>query len=168
MIDAIDVKNLGKWAIGLPLLEQLVIRHPERVLELGSGKGTKELRKVTTVYSIESNENYILEAEGEHKSFLVPIDQKTKWYDRDKLTSALAGLEYDLVLVDGPSRRGREGFLDNIDLFDKTKVFIIDDTQRASILAMISPLRKIFERRPIEFKGGKKNKFVIFEKKKIL
>jgi hypothetical protein len=100
------------------------------ILELGSGWGTGELMKHWNVWSIEHNTKWFKKYNPQ--SLLVGIDKRGEegWYKHDVLKKALEGLEYDLLLVDGPWY-GRQNFPDHLDLFDTRVPIVFDDVRRA-------------------------------------
>ena len=98
------------------------------ILELGSGWGTSQLMEKWTVWSIESEPEWHAKY-NKDRSLLVPI--KDGWYDPEILETFLEGLEYDLLLVDGPYT-GREGLIDNIYLFEPDVPIVFDDVKRES------------------------------------
>lgn len=160
-----DNQNLGGWSVCPALVAEIIKREPKVILEIGSGKGTRELRKIAKVISVEQSVKYLPKEEDGHIVFYVPIDKKTKWYNTEELEVCLNGLEYDLILVDGPSRSNRQGFEKNSDLFDLNKCIVIDDTHRDGMADMVRAMRQKCERRPLEYKGPGRLRFTIFEKK---
>jgi predicted O-methyltransferase YrrM len=163
-----EQKNLGNRAVSLELLIEVEKRQPKVILEIGAGSGTRELRKMARVISIEQAEKYckmLTPDIGENEIHHVPLEKKTGWYDVERLKEVLQGKEYDMILVDGPERVCRDGFLKNIELFNKDAVMIIDDTHREGMGEMIRGLRQVLERRPLEHKAKNRVKFTIFEKK---
>ena len=108
------------------------------LLELGSGKGTEFLSKITSVTSIEHNPKYIGLYNSEYiyaplkKTNYPDFPEENYWYDPDIIQSKLKNIDYSFILVDGPIggiNGGRSGFYYNYNLFKKVP-FIIDDLHR--------------------------------------
>lgn len=105
------------------------------ILELGSGWGTGELAKHYTMYSVEHSAKYLDKYDSTYLE--VPLkDHKplanhltTRWYDADILREKLKGIEYDLLLIDGPPQT-RSGFYKYMELFDDSKIWVFDDMHR--------------------------------------
>ena len=125
------------WAIddGLYKYIRKILPDGGTILELGSGEGTGELAKHYKMYSVEHDKEWM----NKHKStyFYTPLawhkplknHKGDRWYNDTILRSHLAGLEYDLLLVDGPPR-SRCGFVKYFDLFDPKAILVFDDLQR--------------------------------------
>lgn len=101
-----------------------------KIYEFGSGDGTLELLKEHDVFSIESQKEYFISRGKNHIIFLAEI--KNGWYDADVLKDTIKDLESsDLILIDGPPKKMREGILNNLDIFNNFKgVIIFDDVNR--------------------------------------
>ncbi len=105
------------------------------LLELGSGWATGELANHYMMYSVEHNEEWLYKYDStylhvplkEHKPLANHLT--TLWYDSDILRYKLKGLEYDLLLVDGPPQT-RSGFYKYHDLFDTNAIWVFDDIHR--------------------------------------
>jgi hypothetical protein len=115
------------------------------ILELGSGWGSSQLMKRWNLISIENNIKW-------HKKFNPQsIRVKTKrpgqrgWFDPVLLEEALQGLEYDLLLIDGPHFE-RECFPKHLDLFDNKVPMIFDDVNRRAGQYAIRESSKIIGR----------------------
>jgi predicted O-methyltransferase YrrM len=165
----INNENLGDWAISRILLNTVSQHIPKdgTVLEIGSGTGTLELRKFARVISIEHDPKWAQPATDKDRTFIIPIDPETGWYKREMLEAALKGQHYDLILVDGPKRNGRHGFLHNLDLFDHDAVIVIDDTNRTEIAVMTEMVARALGRVASTYHGqGEKRTFAIFKKAK--
>ena len=106
------------------------------ILELGSGWGTGELAKHYTMYSVEHDEKYLDKYDStylhvplkEHKK--LKNHDTTLWYDADILRDMLEGLEYDLLLIDGPPQT-RSGFYKYKKMFDSSAIWVFDDIHRS-------------------------------------
>lgn len=96
------------------------------ILELGSGWGTSQLMKYWNVWSVENNPDWYAEF-NKTQSFFVPL--KDKWYDPKILEKFIDGLEYDLLLVDGPYDN-RKGLITHFGLFDPEVPVVFDDVKR--------------------------------------
>ena len=129
--------GFGEVAIGENLFQYIRGVLPERsaILELGSGWGTGQLVKHYTVYSVEHDpaywdtyhDNYLCVPLKKHK--VIKNHDGDMWYDADALRVALKGLEYDLLLIDGPPVY-RAGFVKYFDMFDPDVIMIFDDVNR--------------------------------------
>lgn len=126
------MKLLEGYKISKELLTWLSSNIPEGsvILELGSGEGTQDLVKNYKVYSIEHDIDWIDFVSESHYIY-APLRQYTygRWYDIQCLKHKLPKY-YDVILVDGPPRTGRLGFLHNLDLFNTDVPIIVDDTHR--------------------------------------
>ncbi len=126
------------WAISPALREFIrgVLPDGGTILELGSGTGTASLARHYTMYSVEHDEewmgvydsNYIYAPLKQHKA--VQNHSGDVWYDADVLRPQVEGLEYDMLLVDGPPE-SRCGFVKYFDMFDPTAIIVFDDVNRS-------------------------------------
>lgn len=165
----IENKNLGDWAISRALLNTVSQNLPPNgtILEIGSGTGTFELRKFARVISIEHDPKWALPEAGENKTYLIPLDPETGWYERDLVRAVLEQQKYDLIIVDGPKRNARHGFLHNLDLFNQDAVIVIDDTHRQEIALMAEMVARAIDRKYERYQQqGENRTFVIFKKSK--
>lgn len=147
--------TFGNWAIEESLFNHIKALLPEgkTILELGSGTGTTELLKCWNVVSIEHDKVYadqltntcIFAPLTPHKA-LRNHEGPMEWYDRDILIPALKGLEYDLLLVDGPPRKTRCGIVKYIHLFNWDIPIIFDDLQRPADRAIINSVASKLQR----------------------
>ena len=155
------------FAISSELLETIktILPTDGKILEIGSGSGTHELRKMATVYSIEQDFKYAVPSEGPHTTFLVPIDHATNWYDVEALKKALEGLRYDLILIDGPAGHGREGFVGNMGLFDLDATIVVDDMHRISNQKLAEAIKAKCGREYTIHKTGDVRTFALFTRK---
>lgn len=131
--------KFGGWAVDSALIQRIydILPAGKTVLELGSGDGsTPALAKRYEVISIEDKGKWVGRHPGvtyihaparDHKA--VRNHTSTRWYDSGILRQKLAGLTYDLILIDGPAC-GRAGFLKYADLFNLDVPIVIDDLQR--------------------------------------
>jgi len=131
------------------------------ILELGSGHATDLLSKNYTMYSVEDNPSWV----NRYKStyLQVPIKKyndewtspdlpgvNNSWYDPIILQEKLSNIQYDLILVDGPSGFfGRGGFLKHLDLFNTNVPIIIDDIHREERDLMVE-VSKILNKEYVE------------------
>jgi 16S rRNA G966 N2-methylase RsmD len=153
-------KPLEFWAI-LNLI--LIKTKPESILELGSGRSTFYLYEYAIKYnkkleSVEHNSTYLRFIQKSLKSVfgksynymkLVPI--KDDWYDTSKIKT-----NFDFLFIDGPnahsflrtniSARSSKKAIEFLrDKIKNCKIIIIDDTNRSSIIDLISNLNIQFK-----------------------
>ena len=104
-----------------------LVKPGSTILELGSGNGTNRLTEDFTVYSIEDNLNWVGYCK-ESNYIHAPLVKLN--YNKEVIRENLPE-NYDLILIDGPAgKKGRTGFLANIDLFKLNVPIVIDDTLR--------------------------------------
>lgn len=141
--------ELGHWAISPELFAKVkeLVPTGSTILELGSGSGTAALAEAGyKMISIEHHDRFV----GAHDSHyiyapIVPFKKQcgvfqddNGWYDRDVLRRELPGLEYDLILIDGPPGQfGRGGFYKWFELFRHDVPMIFDDVHRGRETALI-------------------------------
>ena len=129
--------SLGHYSIDQSLYDYIRITLPEgsTILELGSGFGTSLLAKHYVMTSVEHDEQFLGKYDStylhvplkEHKA--IKNHPTTRWYDADKLRPKLEGLQYDMLLVDGPPQT-RSGFWKYFSMFDSKAIIVFDDLQR--------------------------------------
>lgn len=140
---------------------RLILPRGSKILELGSGLGTRQLAKFYTMYSIENDRSRLQEENTTY--FYAPI--RDGWYDRRSLFCRLPQ-DCDLLLIDGPSGKyKRSGILKNLDLFDLSGWIIVDDINRKEEAEIYNHLYTILERNHIECLEGNKAFGVIFHNK---
>jgi hypothetical protein len=142
------------------------VRPGSTILELGSGKSTSEFRDHGyKVISIEHDPVYVGKEPGvryiyapielynetdniQPNSLKKRVHGHTGWYNREAIRTGLAGLHYDLILIDGPPRNfGRSGFLTNIALFNCDRATLVfDDMHRPDDLYVARRVAAILER----------------------
>ena len=115
------------WEISDELYNKIreILPAGKTILEFGSGKGSKRLAEDYTVHSIEHDKDWVDKFKGVNYIHAPIVDG---WYDlsKDDLPE-----EYDLLLIDGPPGViGREGFFDNLKLFNTGVPMIFDDVNR--------------------------------------
>ena len=142
--------SFGNSCISEQLYDYIVENLPEgkTILELGSGWGTGELCKRWDVISIEHDLKYTTRTRPEnHRYIHAPLtDHKPlrnhegamKWYDRDIVKPALEGVDYDLLLIDGPPGNTRCGVVKYISIFNPDVIMVFDDLQRKADRAIIN------------------------------
>lgn len=128
------------WAVSESLVNKIkeILLPGSTILELGSGDGSTAALSIDyKLISIEENEkwlnkyinvNYIYCPLKPHKE-LKNYENMTVWFDAEILRPQLAGIEYDLLLVDGPSSP-RAGLIKYWDMFKSDVPIIVDDLQR--------------------------------------
>jgi hypothetical protein len=117
----------GGSAISKELFERVVKLVPDKgkILEFGSGEGTKELLKRFEVISVEHNKRYVVHS---HKTIETTIDGQG-WYHAERVKIALALGPYDLIIIDGPPGEKRANI--KIELFKGVNCPVIfDDVNR--------------------------------------
>lgn len=125
------LKNVKAWTLPPPVFEWIENNIPfgSRVLEFGSGIGTKRLCKNYIVTSIENDKRWLNKANSTY--IYAPL--KNGWYDVNVLSEALKNRKpWELIIIDGPVRKhgDREIFLKHFRHLglDCDCPFIIDDT----------------------------------------
>lgn len=130
------------------------------ILELGSGKGTSRLAEHYRVFSVEDDSAWV----GRHSSTYIFAKQVNGWYDAALLAAVLPLLEYDALLIDGPTARGsdvRLGILDHLDLFRLDVPIFVDDVHREAERKLLDALAKETGRASTIVTGNKKDFGVI-------
>jgi hypothetical protein len=127
----------------IEIIESLVPRGGT-ILELGSGEGTQALAdRDYNMVSVEHSEDWLHKYESTYIHADIrdvkPTKQfpdTNKWYHPLVLKRSLPGINYDLLLVDGPPRFigedkvGRGGLFKYMHFFNWSVPVIFDDTQR--------------------------------------
>ena len=157
-------KKFGGWAISKELFNWILENLPggKTILELGSGSGTVELTHHYNVYSIEHDGKWVGRAEKSTYIY-APIVKYAgySWYDVEIVREQLPK-EYDLILVDGPPGTiGREGFLNNIELFKTDVPIIIDDSNRPAEARIRDALAERFNKKVVIFGGAGKESSIL-------
>jgi len=135
-------EDFGAWSLGLKLRRLLYSVLPEKstLLELGSGKGTQELAKYYNIISIEDNEYWLSQCD----TCCIHAPIRNGWYDPVVIRDELSGIDYDAILIDGPTGEGaRNGFVDFAYLFNLDGWVFIDDVNRAKDWELYMAVRKI-------------------------
>lgn len=124
-----NIDNLGGWAIGEELYLYILqfLSPGATILELGSGTGTQELSKYYNMISVEHNKDWLNRYKS--KYIYAPLVNDF-WYDATILAEELDGINYDLLLVDGPPQHRRVGILEHLNLFHWDVPIILDDMVR--------------------------------------
>ena len=153
-------KNLNSWAISEELYEWIKnnLEHGKTILEFGSGKGTIELTKHWTVYSVEQDLKWIGLAPD---SNYIHAPLKAKWYDTDIVFSNIPK-KYDLILVDGPKgAKYRAGIDEHWDKFNTNVPLLFDDTHRKKDRNHAINVANLLNKEWTEIKGWQKNFIVV-------
>lgn len=124
----------------------ILLRYRGNILEIGSGYSTKVLANSGyKVWSVESDPNWMLFKEDRNityihaplKSFDPPRSYEKRfpnvltWYDPEIVFEAIDGVEFSLILIDGPRREiGRSGIFMYRDKLNWDIPVIFDDTNR--------------------------------------
>jgi hypothetical protein len=136
-----------------------------KMLEFGSGEGTKRFTEVFHVTSIEHDLKYVSLAE---KSNYIHAPIVKNWYDVTKL-QGLRNNHYDVILIDGPPGTiGRNGLLMNLHLFDWNTVIVVDDVNRASEMEMFQKLVMKLKATDLKIFKGVNRSFAVIYNQKIL
>lgn len=157
----IDPMKFGGPALDLAAFQWLLRTYPKggKILELGSGHSTEELCKFFDVISVEDNEEWVGIAPSSTYIHAPPKQFKSRyefvqqdhakhpessyWYDPEVLKRELPGLEYDILILDGPYwSRQRIGFVEHMDLFRKDCAYLVDDAGRKAEGVMIREISK--------------------------
>jgi hypothetical protein len=149
-------ENLNGWAISDELFKWLTENLPKgkTILEFGSGRGTIELTKLWTVYSVEQDKKWLGIA-SDAKYIYAPI--KDGWYDSDIVFSEIPK-EYDLIIIDGPMGSDlRFGIDKHLDKLNTNIPIIIDDTHREKDKTHAITLAKTLNKDWLEIEGWEKN-----------
>ena len=134
------------------LLSTLLLKcKPKSILELGAGRSTTFFAEYAyesdiPFVSIEESPIWYAEIYRDLRlMFLpgtyirhVPVDPATDWYDSEHADNAMDVTPYDLVMIDGPTGRGKRDYRGNMIVeraIRKARIIIIDDTQRADCRA---------------------------------
>ncbi len=148
-------EKFGGWSITEELFDYIQTHLPQgsTILELGSGWASGQLSKNYTVYSIENNPYWL----NRFKTNYIHAPIVNKWYDVEVIRTSLPD-NYDLILVDGPlGRIGREGFIENISLFNtQNKLIIVDDVDRKAEYKLLMDLAQHLNRNTEIYSGGGK------------
>lgn len=141
MSKIINLDNLGDWSICHEVFGWILANVQEggTILELGFGKGTRELLNAGyIVYSVEHDPVFVEKAKeivGNNKSHtlihapLLNLEENKPghWYDLSVVTDIFQSLHYDLLIIDGPDTNNRHHMLKVAQLFSKTCSVIVDD-----------------------------------------
>ena len=137
---------LGTWGMDGITLKWILLNLEtgKTILEFGSGEGTtKVLSEHFNMISIEEDEKYV----GRYKSHYIHVPLKDGWYDREILKTELVGIDYDMIIIDGPAHGERKKFLENLDLFDLDKIIVCDDLGAPSTTEMWNTLAPIVQKK---------------------
>lgn len=127
---AVAKNQLGGWSIEREMIAFIKTELPfiRTILEFGSGVGTDALLKTYKVISVEHEERYAYKRAKNHTCVYSPLEEN--WYARDKVQKAIKK-NPDLLLIDGPPGKLREGLLRHLDMFSDIHIPIIfDDVDR--------------------------------------
>ena len=139
----VRIKSIGRrspWSIcdGILTAVSLLAKKSDKLLEFGSGFGSKLLSNCCSVTSIEHNEEFLGAYPGvsyiSTKIIELKLGPKTtpacRWYDLEPISDKLDDV-YSILLVDGPSADvGRDGLLFHLDFFKSIPIWIVDDVLR--------------------------------------
>ena len=157
----VDLSNLDNWSMAIEGFKWLLDNIPEgsKILEIGAGRGTKELSKFWDVTSVEHNQEYI-NLVPNVKYILAPL--VNGWYSIDTLKQELPQ-KYELLIIDGPpGEEGRPTILANLDLFNLDCKIMVDDVHRGGSLNIAKAIGTKLSREVIVHQGWQK-KFATIE-----
>ena len=116
-----------------------------RILEFGSGDGSKILSELYELISIEHDKTWLNKGSGRYiHSKIIENPSSTEfsqkgWYDYEKITDLPPSVE--LIIVDGPPGEiGRAGILEFLEDLPFTKWILVDDTDRCDEKALVEKL----------------------------
>lgn len=122
------------------------------MLEFGSGPGTLMFTEKFKVYSIEHDEKWVGHSP---KSNYIYAPIKNGWYDVDVIKEKILNVNYDFVLVDGPTGIiGRKGLLKNLNIFNTSVPWIFDDVNRKDEYKIMEEFSKLTKKSFEIFKGS--------------
>lgn len=123
----VDLSNLDHWSMSIEGFNWILENIPlgNSVLEIGAGKGTKELSKFYKVTSVEDKKQWV--GFVENVNYIYAPLSNNKWYNINDLKNNLP-VKYDFLIIDGPEGSpNRVPILANIDLFYLDCPILIDD-----------------------------------------
>lgn len=134
------------------------LRRGSTILELGSGAGTQALADLGyRMISIEQSKEWV----GKYDSTYIHAPIQGSWYDWKIIQACLPTEDYDLILVDGPTRYSRMGFLEHRHLFRYGIPVIIDDIHRREELLLAKKLHTLTPGRVTTLIGACKRAVVL-------
>jgi len=136
-----DKYSFGGWSMSEKMFNWLKENIPtgSTILELGSGYGTIELSKFYNVISIEHDKKWIGLCKKANYIYAPIVND---WYDINAIKKGLNNKKYDVIIIDGPPEKisNRKNLIQNIDLFDKKTIFLVDDIQRENEMNLCKEL----------------------------
>lgn len=124
-------RKFDSWTISRELFNTIRKIVPEggAIVELGSGKGTKQLLKHYYVTSVEHDPKFCIKRSDRHRMFFAPLVDN--WYDRNVIMRAVSNTYPHLLLIDGPPGHTRIEMQRFFHLFKHLKCPVIfDDVSR--------------------------------------
>ena len=126
------------------------INYGSRILEFGSGNGSKILSEKYDLISIEHDEAWLgkgngryIHAEIKKNRYSTQFSQKG-WYDVEKIVGLPSDVE--LIIIDGPPGEiGRAGILNVLNDLPVTKWILVDDTDREDEKLLLNSLVEFFK-----------------------
>ena len=158
-------RNLNGWAIGQRLFEWILNNVPKEstILELGSGRGTSELVKFYTVFSVEQDERWV-GREPKSNYIHAPLVSygNNKWYDVNVMCNLLPET-YGLLLIDGPKGKNRKNLIDHQHLFKHDGIpVVVDDTDRKWDKWLVDKLAHTWNKNiHLEIEDGRKKSTIL-------
>ena len=131
----------GGWRIAKDLIDRIeeLVPKGSKILEFGSGQGTKSLVDVGyNMFSVEENARFV----GLFHDQYCHAEIKDRWYDLGKVNEFLKDKSFYAILIDGPAHGERLKILDSGLDFDNFKIIIVDDIERKEDAELFSILSK--------------------------
>jgi len=131
----------GGWSISKDLVSSIeeLIPKGSKILEFGSGEGTKSLVDVGyDMFSVEEDVRF----SGLFHDQYCHAEIKDGWYDLEKVNQFLKYKSFYAILIDGPAHGERLKILESGLDFNQFKVIIVDDIERKEDAELFSILSK--------------------------
>jgi hypothetical protein len=151
--------NLNGWAISTELFNWILENIPKgsTILELGSGRGTRELVKHYNVYSVEHDKKWLNLVP---QSIYIHAPLVDNWYDVEILKELLPK-KYDVLLIDGPPAEKRVGVIKHSNLFKTDIPIIIDDSNRKLDATVVNHFMKDENKKVVEVVSKEKKASIL-------
>jgi len=138
----------SQWMLPSEIFDYLCKLFPDggKILEFGSGDGTRILAEKFDICSIEHDEVWASKCDTE--CHLIPIrpnhtsteNNQTGWYDVEEVLKIIPD-DLDIIIIDGPNGTiGRHGVLSVLESLPKSATYIVDDVHRDAELDLYNRL----------------------------